>query len=120
MAAVVGADRSLWRDDVGIFPPGTPLANDAGLEALTGGRDPDRVKRELSEAGYAGEKVVLLAATDFPTLSAVANVGAETLRRVGMDVEVVAAEWSALIQRRARRPDAAAGRCSSPSGPGST
>ena len=103
MAAVVGADRSLWRDDIGIFPPGTPLANDEGLGVLTSARDPERVKRELSEAGYAGEKVVLLAATDFPTLSAIATVGAETLKRVGMAVEVVSGAWSDLIQRRARR-----------------
>ena len=103
MSAVVGADRSLWRDDIGIFPPGTPLANDAGMGVLTSARDPDRVKRELSEAGYGGEKVVLLAANDFPTLSALANVGAETLRRVGMEVEVVSDEWAALMQRRARR-----------------
>ena len=35
------------------------------------------------------QKVVLLAATDFPTLSALATVGAETMRRVGIEVEVV-------------------------------
>jgi peptide/nickel transport system substrate-binding protein len=103
MAAVVGADRSLRRDDVGIFPPGTPLANEEGMAALTSARDPERVKRELAEAGYGGETVVLLAATDFPTLAALANVGAETLRRVGMTVEVVSGEWAALVQRRARR-----------------
>jgi peptide/nickel transport system substrate-binding protein len=103
MSAVVGADRSLWRDDVGIFPPGSALANDEGMDVLTAARDPERVKRELSEAGYAGEKVVLLAANDFPTLSALANVGAETLKRVGMEVEVVSGEWAALVQRRARR-----------------
>jgi peptide/nickel transport system substrate-binding protein len=103
MSAVIGDDRSLWRADVGIFPPGTPLANDEGMGALTAAREPERVKRELSEAGYGGETVVLLAANDFPTLSALANVGADMLRRVGLQVEVVSDEWSALVRRRARR-----------------
>ncbi|MEO3470860.1 ABC transporter substrate-binding protein [Roseomonas sp. CAU 1739] len=103
MTAVIGADRSLWRDDVGIFPPGTPFANDEGLGVLDGTRDFDKVKREIAEAGYGGEKVVLLAATDFPTLAALAEVGAETIRRVGMEVEVVSGPWAELVQRRARR-----------------
>ena len=103
MTAVIGADRSLWRDDVGIVPPGTPFANDEGLGVLDGARDDARVKREIIEAGYSGEKVVLLAATDFPTLAALATVGAEMLRRVGMEVEVVSGPWAELVQRRARR-----------------
>ncbi len=103
MTAVIGADHSLWRDDVGIFPPGTPFANDEGLDVLEGARDLDKVKREIAEAGYGGEKVVLLAATDFPTLSALAKVGAETMRGVGIEVELVSAPWSELVQRRARR-----------------
>ena len=109
MTAVIGADHSLWREDVGIFPPGTPFANDEGLAVLDGARDVEKVKREIAEAGYGGEKVVLLAATDFPTLSALATVGAETLKRVGIEVEVVSGPWSELMQRRARRSPPAAG-----------
>lgn len=103
MTAVVGADRSLWREDIGIFAPGTPLANDEGMEVLTRARDIEKSKRDIAEAGYGGEKVVLLAATDFPTLAAIANTGATMLRRVGIEVELVAAEWSAIVRRRASR-----------------
>ena len=38
MQAIVGEDRSLWQDGVGFFPPGTAMASDLGLEALTGPR----------------------------------------------------------------------------------
>ncbi len=103
MQAVMGEDRSLWRDDVGFFAPGTPLASDEALGPLTSSRDIERVKREIAEAGYGGEKVVLLAPNDFPTLSALANVGAGMLRQVGFDVEVFSADWAAVVQRRARR-----------------
>lgn len=109
MTAVIGNDRSLWREDVGIFPPGTPLANDEGMGVLTGARDIEKVKREIAEAGYGGEKVVLLAANDFPTLSAMANVGADMLRRVGMEVEVVSDALAPLQQRRTRRNAPTAG-----------
>lgn len=109
MTAVIGSDRSLWRDDVGIFAPGTPLANDEGLGVLTGNRDIEKVKREIAEAGYNGEKAVLLAANDFPTLSALANVGADMLRRVGIEVELVSDELATLLQRRSRRDAPGAG-----------
>ena len=33
--AMAGEDPKLWNDKVGFFCPGTPFANDAGLEAVT-------------------------------------------------------------------------------------
>ena len=39
MTAVAGADRTLWHDGIGLFPAGTPFANDAGIEVLRGPRD---------------------------------------------------------------------------------
>ena len=109
MTAVVGADRSLVREDVGVFAPGTPLANDEGMGVLTATRDVEKVKREIAAAGYGGEKVVLLAASDFPTLSALANAGAALLRRVGMEVDLVSDVWAAIVRRRASRATPAEG-----------
>ena len=103
MTAVTGTDRSLWRDNVGFFPPETPLASDAGLDVLKGPRDFDKVKRDLAAAGYKGEKVVLLAATDFPTLNALGQVGNDMLRRAGMNVEFVATDWGSVVARRSSR-----------------
>ncbi|TDH64466.1 ABC transporter substrate-binding protein [Dankookia rubra] len=103
MTAVTGTDRSLWRDNVGFFPPETPLASEAGLEVLKGQRDFDKVKRDLAAAGYKGEKVVLLAATDFPTLNALGQVGNDMLRRAGMNVEFVATDWGSVVARRSSR-----------------
>ncbi|WP_376091417.1 ABC transporter substrate-binding protein [Roseomonas sp. CCTCC AB2023176] len=103
MTAVIGTDRSLWKDEVGFFPPGTPLANDAGLDALTAPRDMDKVKRDLAAAGYNGEKVVLIAASDFPSLNALAQVGRDMLTRAGMNVEYVSTDWGSVVQRRANR-----------------
>jgi len=103
MTAVTGTDRSLWRDKVGFFPPGTPFASETGMEAITGPRDIEKVKRDIIAAGYKGEKVVLLAATDFPTLNALGQVGNDMLRRAGLNVEFVATDWSSVVARRASR-----------------
>ena len=49
-----------WRADVGFFAPGTAMASEAGMSAITGPRDPDRARREILQAGYAGEPVVVM------------------------------------------------------------
>jgi peptide/nickel transport system substrate-binding protein len=103
MTAVIGTDRSLWREGVGFFPPGTPLASDAGLEAITSDRDMEKVKRDLAAAGYNGEKVVLIAASDFPSLNALAQVANDMLRRAGMNVDYVSTDWGTVVQRRASK-----------------
>ncbi len=103
MGAVAGNDHALWRDHVGIFCPGTPLANDAGLAALTTPRDPEAAKRELKASGYEGEPVILLAATDFPALRALAEVAADAMRKAGIAVDYQALDWAGVQQRRVKR-----------------
>jgi peptide/nickel transport system substrate-binding protein len=104
MQAVVGTDDpSLYRTPLGFFCPGTPMASDAGLGVLSGPRDLDRVKRDLRAAGYKGEKVVVMAPTNSSSLNAIGAVAADMLTRVGMDVEVYAVEFNAMLQRRNRR-----------------
>ena len=103
MTAVAGAEREFWREGIGIFTPGTPLANDAGLEAITAPRDLERSRRELREAGYNGERVVLLAPSDQSALVALGEVGHDLLRRLGMAVDYRVSDWGTLVQRRASR-----------------
>jgi len=103
MTAVTGTDRSLWRENVGFFPPETPFASDAGLEVLKGPRDYDKVKREIAAAGYKGEKVVLLAATDLANVHALGQVGHDMLQKCGLNVDYVATDWGTVVARRASR-----------------
>jgi peptide/nickel transport system substrate-binding protein len=103
MTAVMGIDRSLWREGVGFFPPGTPMASDAGMEVLTAARDLDRARREIQAAGYRGERVTLIAASDFPSLNAMSQVGNDLFRRLGFNMDYVATDWGSVVQRRASR-----------------
>ncbi|HYZ62385.1 MAG TPA: ABC transporter substrate-binding protein [Acetobacteraceae bacterium] len=103
VTAVMGTDKKMWNVPAGIFCPNTPMASDVGLEVFTAPRDLDKVKQDLKDAGYRGEKVVLLAATDFPVLKAMSDVAADTLQRAGMNVEYVATDWGTVVTRRAKK-----------------
>jgi peptide/nickel transport system substrate-binding protein len=102
MIAVNGEDRSRWRDGVGYFCPDTPMASAAGMEALTSPRDFDRVKRDLATAGYKGERVVLLSPQDIPSTKALADVTADVLKRLDINLDAQAMDWATLVQRRVR------------------
>jgi peptide/nickel transport system substrate-binding protein len=100
MNAVVGTDPELWRDEVGVFAPGTPLASKVGMEVLSRNPDYDKVRRNLAAAGYNGEKIVFLAATDFPAINALCEVSADTFRKSGLNVDYQALDWGTVVQRR--------------------
>ena len=102
MEAVVGTN-ALYDAQCGLFTPGTPLANDAGMEALSGTHKLDDLKRELAAAGYRGEKITYLEPTDVPRINAIAEVGADMLRKLGMVVDVVATDWGTTVQRSVKR-----------------
>jgi peptide/nickel transport system substrate-binding protein len=102
MIGMVGTDHALWADHVGYFCPDTPMANDAGMEALTSPRDLGAVKRALEQAGYKGETVVVLTPTDIASARALAEITADTLRKLDMKVEAPAMDWATLVQRRVK------------------
>ena len=103
VTAVVGTDPKMSKTGVGYFCPGTPMASDIGLDVLTRPRDMAKVRADLKAAGYNGEKVVLLAATDFPVLKAMADVVADTFKQAGLNVDYVATDWGSVVQRRSKK-----------------
>ncbi len=103
MRAVVGDDTTLWRDKVGFFPPGSPMANDEGMEALTGKRDLAASAQALKAAGYNGEPVTMMAPTDFPSINAMSEVTNELLGKLGMKVNYIATDWGSALRRMANR-----------------
>jgi peptide/nickel transport system substrate-binding protein len=106
-AAIAGTDARFWRTGVGVFAPGTPLATEAGLEAMR--FDLDRARRLVAESGYAGEPVVLLAATDVPATAAMSEVGADMLRKAGLTVDYQTMDWASVVRRLGSREPPARG-----------
>ena len=99
MEAAVG-NQKFWRTCYSFFPCGTPLASDAGNAALAGKRDFDKAKALIKEAGYKGERIVVMAPTDQPVLYPQALVFADVLKKLGLNVDLQTMDWSTLITRR--------------------
>ena len=99
MSAVAGADSGAWRDNVGMIAPGSKYANDAGMAALGGAEDDATLKRALVEAGYRGERIVMLAGSDVPRISAVCQVMADLGRRIGLNIDYLSLDWGTVVQR---------------------
>ena len=109
MIAVAGEDRTLWRDKVGFFAPGAPMANDAGIEALTSPRDLSAVKRALEAGGYGGERIVFPVPTDFAVLNALSEVAGDMFRKIGLNIDYQALDWGTVLQRVASQKPIAEG-----------
>lgn len=102
MAAAAG-DPANWRADVGIFCPASPMASQASMHLLTGPRDLAAVAKAVAAAGYNNERTVLLIPSDFPLLKALGDVGADLLKRIGMNVDAQYADWGSVLQRLAKQ-----------------
>ena len=100
MNAVAGTDHAYWRDRIGLFGPSSPFANEAGIEALSGPRDYGKVKRDLAAAGYRGEPVVVLAVSGNSYIVSISQVGADQLRKAGINVDLQIMDGPTMIRRR--------------------
>jgi peptide/nickel transport system substrate-binding protein len=100
MAAVAGTDPQMWHDKAGVFTPSTPLATDIGIDVFQAKPDYDKVKRDLAAAGYKGEKVVFIAATDFPAVTALCEIAGDMFRKSGINLDYQAVDWGTVTQRR--------------------
>ena len=102
MTAVAG-DAKNWKICASFFTCGTPMASQTGSTALTGKRDFDKSKQLIKEAGYNGERVVVLDAVDQPNVHAQALVTADLLKKLGLNVDLATSDWGNLVIRRASK-----------------
>ena len=109
MIAANGTDAKLWHVPSGFFCPELPMGSTTGLSVFEGKRDYAAAAKALKDAGYKGEKVVLMAPTDQAILKAECDVAAEMLKKVGMNVDYQAMDWGTVVQRRAQEKSPAEG-----------
>ena len=103
MIAVAGTDPKLRYTPAGTFAPGLPMATTTGLDVFNGKRDYEGAKKALVAAGYKGEKVVLMGASDLANLKALGDVSADVLARAGFNVDYQVMDWGTVVQRRAKK-----------------
>lgn len=90
------------------FICGSPNETLAGAEPFRK-VDLAKGKQLLAEAGYKGEKVVLLVPSDVTYLNAQALMAAQAMRSLGMNVDMQNMDWASIGARRAKRDAPAAG-----------
>ncbi len=96
-------DKQAWHVKAGTFCIGSPMASEAGLAERFGPLDLDRARRALAASGYQGERMVMMAPGDHPVNSVMAQVGADLMKRMGMNVDIQAMDAGTMFQRRASR-----------------
>ena len=101
--AAMGSEPGLYHVPAGVFTPGRAMANDAGLEVLTGPRDPALTRRLVAESGYQGEKLVLMSPSDYPAIQSLCQVARDLFEQAGLNVEYASMDWATLLRRRANR-----------------
>ncbi len=85
------------------FMCGSPNESTAGAEPFKAGQNIEKAKQLLKEAGYNGEKIVVLTPSDPPVQAAAALVTVQNLRKAGVNVDAQAMDWSTLLGRRAKK-----------------
>jgi peptide/nickel transport system substrate-binding protein len=103
MSAVAGDDHANWRDHIGFFAPGGVMANDTGMSALAGTTSIEAARKALADAGYKGEKVLLMGASDFPAINALSEVAADMFRKLGMKLDYQVMDWGSMLTRMGNR-----------------
>jgi peptide/nickel transport system substrate-binding protein len=82
------------------FICGTPLASEAGADALIKSGNLEAAKKALAESGYDGTPIVIMAPGDVVTLKAQPIVAAQLLRQAGFKVDLQATDWQTVVSRR--------------------
>ena len=103
MAAATSAPEHR-RTEVGFFCPASPMAQPATTKP-----DEAASRAALQAAGYRGELVVALVIADLAEPRALALVGAEMLKRIGLNVQVEFVPVRNLVARLLRTQPAGAG-----------
>ncbi|SJM30322.1 ABC transporter substrate-binding protein [Mesorhizobium delmotii] len=86
-----------------IFGKDTPVSNDENTGWYKKGGDPEKAKQLFKEAGYAGEKVVILDPTDWHESDNASQFLAAELRKIGVNAELAPSDWGGVSTRRAKK-----------------
>lgn len=98
-----GFDPKYVRPIKSIFGNSTAYSNDENTGWYKKGGDQEKAKKLFQEAGYTGEKVVILQSTDWPPASKAAEYLAFTLRKIGVNAELAPSDWGGVAKRRANK-----------------
>ncbi|PWJ88155.1 MULTISPECIES: ABC transporter substrate-binding protein [Mesorhizobium] len=86
-----------------IFGKDTLLSNGENTGWYKKGGDPEKAKELFKQAGYAGQKVVILDPTDWHEGDNASQLLAAALQKVGVNAELAPMDWGGVTTRRANK-----------------
>jgi peptide/nickel transport system substrate-binding protein len=98
MRAVTGNDPSLFQICRSQYPCGTTYGTQVEGTAMSG--NVAAAKAMIKEAGYTGQKAVIINPTDFATIAPLGDLTYDLFKQLGINTEMVAADWGTVVQRR--------------------
>jgi peptide/nickel transport system substrate-binding protein len=101
MRAIMGDDYSAWRMCRSQYPCGTTYGTEVDLPVQKG--DLAAAKKMLQEAGYNGQKAVIINPTDFATIGPLGDITYDMFKKIGINAELQDTDWGSVVQRRATR-----------------
>jgi peptide/nickel transport system substrate-binding protein len=102
MLAALGAPPKYSEECYSVFMCGGPFSNDSGTENLKNA-SVEKARALLKEAGYKGEKVVVIHSSDIQTIHLFSTVLEELMKKAGFNVEVQASDWATVAKKRWNR-----------------
>jgi peptide/nickel transport system substrate-binding protein len=101
LSAAIG-DAEYYEVCKSIFPCGTGLATDNGMDGLLSSNF-KKAHDLLQEGGYDGTPIVLLHSTDVPVLANLAPVAKSLMERAGFRMDMQSMDWQSLVSRLRRK-----------------
>ena len=100
LRAVAGDAPDAWSACESVYACGTTYGTDAGNQPLRT-HDIARARRALLDGGYANQRTVLLAPSDYPQINALSLVTADVMAKMGFNLDLISTDWGTVTQRRA-------------------
>jgi peptide/nickel transport system substrate-binding protein len=100
LIGIAGNDTKNWQVCKSFFACGSPMSVTTGTDGILDKTNVEKAKALVKEAGYNGEKVVVISATDQPLVHAQALITTELLKSAGINAQLDANDWGTLITRR--------------------
>jgi peptide/nickel transport system substrate-binding protein len=106
----IAADKKWQRLCYSYFGCGVEMETDAGSEPYRGPKDYKKAEQLFKEAGYNGEPITILHATDHPYVNPATLVLIQQLRKARLlSLDVQAMDWGSVVARRAKKEAPAQG-----------
>lgn len=106
----IAADEALQTLCFSYFGCGVTMETDAGSEPYKGAKNIARAEQLFKEAGYKGEPITILQATDHQYITPANLVMIQQLRKANfLKLDVQAMDWGSVVSRRAKKEPPAQG-----------